>query len=475
MSADEGDRVGSGRYLSDLGVRLMIQTQLSTILRNAALVVVLSQVACTPQKLIQDTQPVYRIADKVTVLIDECSSGSGVIFKKQETTYSVLTARHLVSNDHDCRVITPDGQEHLAKANQFKRYDGLDLAVVQFESSNDYTVAKLGNSEEVSIGKMVYVAGTPTLKEAHQKRQVQVSEGEVISTLSEERLGYAWIYNNTTKGGMNGGPLLDQQGLVIGIHGRQDRVDKHRNYGIPIQRFLTGNASQDRKVSQVKADDYLKQGITLHNQGDYQGAIAAYNQAIEVEPNNANAYISRGNTRRKLGDYQKAIADYDWSIQINPYRANTFYNRGIVRAESGDYQGAITDFDRAIEIKSNYASAYVNRGMIRYELEDFQGAIADYNRAIDIDDKEADAYENRGIIRYQLKDMKGAIADFDQAIKIDSNHINAYYNRGVARRDMGDKQGAINDFEKAAELYNQQGQLSDRLDALDQIRTLQAQ
>ncbi|MBE9124875.1 MULTISPECIES: tetratricopeptide repeat-containing serine protease family protein [unclassified Coleofasciculus] len=453
----------------------MIQTQLSIILRNATLVVVLSQVACAPKKLIQDTQPVYKIADKVTVFIDECSSGSGVIFKKQGKTYSVLTARHIVSNDKDCRVITPDGQDHSAKAGKFKRYEGLDLAVVQFESSNNYTVAKLGNSEEVSIGKIVYVAGTPTPKQAHQKTPIQVSEGEVMSTLSEERLGYAWIYNNTTKDGMNGGPLLDKQGLVIGIHGRQDRVDNHRNYGIPIQSFLTGKVSQDKKISQVKADDYLKQGITLHNQGDYQGAIAAYNQAIEVEPNNANAYISRGNTRRKLGDYQKAIADYDWSIQINPYRANAFYHRGIVRAESEDYQGAIADFDKAIEIKSNYTSAYINRGIVRYELEDFQGAIADYNRAIDIDTKEADAYDNRGIIRYQLKDMKGASADFDQAIKIDSNHINAYYNRGIARREMGDKQGAINDFEKAAELYDQQGQLSERLDALDQIRTLQAQ
>jgi len=36
--------------------------------------------------------------------------------------------------------------------------------------------------------------------------------------------------------------------------------------------------------------------------GNYQGAIADYNKAIEINPQYANAYYNRGLTKRKLGD-----------------------------------------------------------------------------------------------------------------------------------------------------------------------------
>jgi len=107
---------------------------------------------------------VNEIAQEVTVIIESCSSGSGVIFQKDGNTYSVLTARHVVSNedkagnDVDCLVITPDGERHTAKANKFKVYEGLDLAVMQFERSKDYPLGELEKSEKATLAGLTQLA-----------------------------------------------------------------------------------------------------------------------------------------------------------------------------------------------------------------------------------------------------------------------------------------------------------------------------
>ena len=73
--------------------------------------------------------------------------------------------------------------------------------------------------------------------------------------------------------------------------------------------------------------------------GDYQGAIADYDRALELNPQFAQAYYNRGNAKRTLKDYQGAIADYDKAIELNPRFAQAYYNRGVAKSDLGNYLG----------------------------------------------------------------------------------------------------------------------------------------
>jgi tetratricopeptide (TPR) repeat protein len=441
---------------------------------------------------------VGKIAKSITVLIDSKNPGSGIIIKRNGNTYTVLTARHVFKDPQaKYEIVTPDDKRYLLNYSSVKKLPNIDLAVVEFTSNQTYSVAKIGNSDLATEGKAAYVAGFPKTSAALNRSIYNFTDGRITANASRPlEDGYALVYSNNTLPGMSGGPVLNENGEVVGIHGRADtraaesssinqniQIAKTGfNLGIPINTSLRLLASSQVdlgvKVPSVpvatglKADDFLIQGRDKYEKGDYQGAIQAFNQAIQLNPNYEDAYLSRGATRRNLGDNQGASADYDQALRIAPNFAEVYVNRGVTRSELGDKQGAIADYNQALQINPNLAYAYYNRGTARYELGDNQGAIADYNEALRINPNFAEAYNNRGRPRYGLGDKQGAIADFNEALRINPNLAYAYGNRGIARDNLGEKQGAIQDYQKAADLFQRQGDRDNYQKVLNLLRRL---
>ena len=72
--------------------------------------------------------------------------------------------------------------------------------------------------------------------------------------------------------------------------------------------------------------------------------------------------ITVGLQRERLGDYEGAIADFERAIEINPQYANAYSNRGFAKSRLGDYEGAMADYERAIEINPQMHRARFNLG-----------------------------------------------------------------------------------------------------------------
>ncbi|OLP16366.1 hypothetical protein BST81_21490 [Leptolyngbya sp. 'hensonii'] len=153
-------------------------------------------------------------------------------------------------------------------------------------------------------------------------------------------------------------------------------------------------------LAQVTAIDLYNQGKQKSDSGDYRGAIALYDQAIQLDPNFAGAYNNRGVALIELGDLKGGIADYNRAIQIGGNYSVGYANRGGVRFFLGDFKGALTDLNRAIQINQNWgegslAKAYSRRAYVRLELGDRSGAIADLKTSIQLDTTAPENYLNK--------------------------------------------------------------------------------
>jgi tetratricopeptide (TPR) repeat protein len=62
---------------------------------------------------------------------------------------------------------------------------------------------------------------------------------------------------------------------------------------------------------------------------EYNSAITAYTEAIDVDRDNPEAYNLRGYAHRQILQYTQAISDYTEAIRLNPNDASAYYNRGF--------------------------------------------------------------------------------------------------------------------------------------------------
>ncbi len=105
------------------------------------------------------------------------------------------------------------------------------------------------------------------------------------------------------------------------------------------------------ELKELEAWELVNKGFSLKNLGKYQGAIACFDRALEINPRDAEAWYNKGIALGSLGKPQEAIACFDRSLEINPGDAKAWYNKGIALDSLGKPQEAIACFDRALEIK----------------------------------------------------------------------------------------------------------------------------
>ena len=326
-----------------------------------------------------------------------------------------------------------------------------DLAILKVSASGIKPLPLVANSDRVKIGGQVYVAGNPKGLEG------TFSDG----IISSKRGGYANQRLQMTapiSPGSSGGPVLNTRGEVIGVSFMTIEGGQNLNFAIPSN-YIKTLLSLSNKVrplsrvsSTVSAETYFRRGYMKYESGDYQGALAAFDNAIRLKPDAAEAYVNRGNVKGKLGQLNAAIADFDTAIRLRPDLVDAYVNRGSAKNTLGLHNAAIADYDTAIRLKPDDAEAYVNRGSAKYKLGQFNAAISDYDTAIRLKSDYAEAYLGRGLAKDTLGQSNVAITDFDTAIRLKPNYAEAYINRGSAKGKLGQFNAAISDYDTAIRL-----------------------
>ena len=208
------------------GLRFDALTVILTGAVTVAAIVSQQSAACA-----KTAQEVAQLAMFTTVEVNNTlgfsGSGSGVIIAKQGSVYTVLTANHVVASlaqEYSIRTHLEQNYTAIRIQRLAKNDRDIDLALVQFQSREPYPVAPMGESGRAVVGSTIYVAGYPLPIASGSERKLEFTAGIVSSRLGRASSGYGLRYQAVTRRGMSGGPVFDDDGRVVGIHGQGDTV-----------------------------------------------------------------------------------------------------------------------------------------------------------------------------------------------------------------------------------------------------------
>ena len=164
--------------------------------------------------------------------------------------------------------------------------------------------------------------------------------------------------------------------------------------------------------------------------------LAEYDELVATESNTADDYYNRGLFLQGEGNLEGALEPFAQAIALNQTRADLFFSRGLTYTDKGDLKAAQSDFSKAIALDSTFAAAYYQRGLSQIAIP--IAGVADPARP--------------SISLTQRNQIQAAISDFSAALQYSPDFIAAHYYRGLSHYVMGNELLATQDYQRAQDL-----------------------
>jgi tetratricopeptide (TPR) repeat protein len=214
---------------------------------------------------------------------------------------------------------------------------------------------------------------------------------------------------------------------------------------------ITTSIVTAQHINNLSMEEYYKEGLRLHDEGNYVEAEGYYDISIAMNPLCEKCLYNRGLVRSELNKNNKALADFNSLLTINPLDIEAYEQRAHLRFLTGDLTGAITDFSTVIN-STPTAVAFTNRGAAYLDMKRYPDAIRDLENAIRLDTAEGLAYRIMGDAFFATNQPEQALPHYDKAILINDRDIMAYNNRGNTYQILGRDEEALADYNAAIAL-----------------------
>jgi protein O-mannosyl-transferase len=184
-------------------------------------------------------------------------------------------------------------------------------------------------------------------------------------------------------------------------------------------------------------------GITLNEQGDTDGAISHYREAVELWPGYAEAHYNLGRLLVQKGQLDEAITHYEKALEIDPADAEAHNNLGAALFASGRVDEAIVHYRKALAIRRDYADASCNLASALLSNGDLDGAIAYYSGCLAVSPNQVEAQYNLATVLLRTGRTDEAMAHYQKVLELSPDNADARANLGSVFLAKGRVRDAI--------------------------------
>jgi protein O-GlcNAc transferase len=230
----------------------------------------------------------------------------------------------------------------------------------------------------------------------------------------------------------------------------RDRADYHNALGVA----LTRSGEYD------DAERSLERAIALENRAEFHGnvgalrkrqqrlpeAIAAFREALRMDPSLADTHYNLGNTLRANGDDREALESFHRALALDGSHFHSLAALGQMMHAAGRNAEAAGYFKQALALQPQDTDVLCDLGDVLQESGDLEEAVASYQRALEVNSRLARAWYSGGCVAITRREFVAAIACFQKAVELQPDWLEARHNLARALYEMGQVSAALTHF-----------------------------
>ncbi len=299
----------------------LIPLYLISIACNRAIAQPTPTVAPKLQTTANSTISPESIARQITVKVHVGDRrGSGTLIAKRGHRYTILTNAHVANKSNTYRITTPDGKTYPARCAQPLKQgtciaaENQDLALLEFTSTQNYTVPTWGDSRSLKLGETVYSAGFP-----FEQQELKIDTSQISQqTAKPLQGGYQIGFSNTTVQGMSGGSLLNSSGQLIGIIGFNAQPIFNDGY-----QYQDGSQPTANEIRELRKSSFAIPIATLAKSDRQYQTVLPKQTTTTIAPTNYTGVV-------------KQVDEIAQQITVRIEDKNGGNGSGVIIAKEGD-------------------------------------------------------------------------------------------------------------------------------------------
>ena len=192
--------------------------------------------------------------------------------------------------------------------------------------------------------------------------------------------------------------------------------------------------------------------LELSEKGQDAAAIAEWQNALRIDPNDPKAHNNLGAALARTGKTEEAVRQFRKAVELRPEFAQAHYNLGGVLVQSGRLEEAVRSFRGALQLVPELAEARHELGVALVREGKLDEAVTEFERALKTRPGFAAAHNDLGIALLREAKPREAAAQFRLAMESEPGFAEAHYNLAVVLLEQGQVDDAAGELRKALDL-----------------------
>jgi Flp pilus assembly protein TadD len=134
-----------------------------------------------------------------------------------------------------------------------------------------------------------------------------------------------------------------------------------------------------------EAVELLKKGLSYARRTKYKEALAYYNKALSLDPNNPEGWYLRASLLVDTGKSSEALSDCEKAIALNPHYSDAWTKKSLALYNLERYEDALLASTRASSLNGNDVSAWYLKGVCLDELGRNDEAQEAYGKSLELE------------------------------------------------------------------------------------------
>ena len=294
------------------------------------------------------------------------TTGSGFFLRPGQ----VVTNLHVVRGARRVEVKTLDGKGRVYPVAGLLDVDEEgDLALLSVEMPLNRARASQLATLLPEEGEKIFVIGNPL------KLEGSVSDGIVSAVRELPNIGKIIQITAPISHGNSGSPVFNLKGQVVGVVTIKVTNGQNINLAIGAARVRQLHAGKRRLLAEMTtrdkngdpAESLYKTGLDSLWLGNFDNALAYFENAVNKNPARADAWVQVGFCKVKQGKNDEAIKAYQHAVLLMPDSDEIRNRLGDAYYYSGRLMEAIAAYKEAVRLKPQSAEGYYNLSLAYFE------------------------------------------------------------------------------------------------------------